>query len=303
MNKIPVIIDSDPGVDDAVALVMALNSDKLDVKMVCSTAGNVSIDYTTANTLFITKRFGGDVPVGKGLGHPVSRQFVDASDVHGAGGVGGFVIPNHDYKIDYEDGISAMYDELMKAEEPVTLITLGPLSNIAELLTKHPEAAEKIKVISAMIASYNGRGNVTEYAEFNAYCDPEALDIVVKSGVPMTFAPMHIGNETKLLQADILDKTAGTYFGEMMTDIFKDYHELAAGEEYLAMYDSNAVFSLISPEYYNFVPCTVTVNTDDKPGQTIMDEISESKYHYLTAKDSRELAGAMLKEVASHCGK
>ena len=134
VKRTPIIIDADPGVDDALALKMAFGSPQLDIRLVCSVAGNVSIRFTTANALFLTKKYGGDIPVARGSASPLSRQAVDASSVHGERGIGDYVIPEHDYKLDSEDGIEAMYAALLAAKDPVTLITLGPLTNIAALL-------------------------------------------------------------------------------------------------------------------------------------------------------------------------
>ncbi len=296
-KRIPLIIDTDPGVDDALALKMAFGSPKLDIRLLCSVAGNVSIRFTTANALFLTKKYGGDIPVARGSASPLSRQAVDASSVHGESGIGDYVIPAHSYALDSEDGISAMYAALKAAEEPVTLVTLGPLTNIAALLAGHSDALEKIGRIYAMIASVDGAGNITPYAEFNAYCDPEALDAVVKSGAEIVFAPMHLGRDAKLSQADILARGAGSEFGGMLAQIFRGYKDAAAGEGYVAMYDANAVAALLHPEMYDFIRCTAEVNVTDKPGQTFLRPDAAGRAFYLEIRDRAALAEAMLADL------
>lgn len=296
-KRIPLIIDTDPGVDDALALKMAFGSPKLDTRLLCSVAGNVSIRFTTANALFLTKKYGGDIPVARGSASPLSRQAVDASSVHGESGIGDYVIPAHSYKLDSEDGIAAMYNALLAAEEPVTLVTLGPLTNIAALLAAHPDVLEKIGRIYAMIASVDGAGNITPYAEFNAYCDPEALDAVVKSGAEIVFAPMHLGRDAKLSQADILARGAGSEFGGMLAQIFRGYKDDAAGEGYVAMYDANAVAALLHPEMYDFIRCTAEVNVTDKPGQTFLRSDPAGRAFYLEIRDRAALAEAMLADL------
>ncbi len=297
-KKIPLIIDTDPGVDDALALKMAFGSPRLDIRLVCSVAGNVSIRYTTANALFLTKKYGGDIPVVRGSASPLSREATDAASVHGASGIGDYVIPPHDYKLDPEDGIEAMYGVLKAAAEPVTMITLGPLTNIATLLARHPDAAKSFVRIYAMIASADGTGNITEYAEFNAYCDPEALDAVVRSGAEIVFAPMHLGRDAKLAQADILQRGKGSEFGDMLAQIFRGYLDAAAGEGYVAMYDANAVEALLHPELYEFIRCTAEVNVTDKPGQTFLRPDPKGRFCYLEIKDRAALADAMLKDLS-----
>ena len=297
MGRIPLIIDADPGVDDALALKIAFGSPKLDVRLVCSVAGNVGIGRTTANALFLTKRYGGDIPVVRGSGSPLSRQATDASSVHGASGIGDYVIPEHDYKLDSEDGVEAMYEALKGAGEPVTLLTLGPLTNIATLLARHPDAPKYVKRVYAMIASVDGTGNITEYAEFNAYCDPEALDAVIRSGMDVVFAPMHLGRDAKLAQKDILERGKGTEFGDMLDQIFRGYIDEAAGKGYVAMYDANAVEAIIHPELYDFVRCTAEVDTGDHPGRTFLRPDAAGRYSYIEIKDTDVLAKAMLADL------
>ena len=297
MGRIPLIIDADPGVDDALALKIAFGSPELDVRLVCSVAGNVGIGRTTANALFLTKRYGGDIPVVRGSGSPLSRQATDASSVHGASGIGDYVIPEHGYKLDSEDGVEAMYEALKGAGEPVTLLTLGPLTNIATLLAGHPDAPKYVKRVYAMIASVDGTGNITEYAEFNAYCDPEALDAVIRSGMDVVFAPMHLGRDAKLAQKDILERGKGTEFGDMLDQIFRGYIDEAAGKGYVAMYDANAVEAIIHPELYDFVRCTAEVDTGDHPGRTFLRPDAAGRYSYIEIKDTDVLAKAMLADL------
>ncbi len=297
MEKIPLIIDTDPGVDDALALKIAFESPLLDIRMVCSVAGNVSIDRTTANALFLTKRYGGDIPVARGSGSPLSRAATDASSVHGASGIGNYVIPEHGYKLDSEDGVESIYSALRTVGKPATLLTLGPMTNIATLLSRHPDAEGLIERIYAMIASVDGTGNITEYAEFNAYCDPEALDAVVRSGIDVVFAPMHLGRDAKLSQKDIIEHGRGSEFGGMLAKIFEGYRDDAAGEGYVAMYDANAVEAIIRPELYEFVRCTAEVDTGEFPGRTFLRPNENGRYHYIDIKDVDRLAEAMLEDM------
>ena len=297
MKKIPVIIDTDPGVDDALALKIAFGSEKLDIRLVCSVAGNVNIKFTTANALFLTKRYGGDIPVVQGCGAPLSREATDAASVHGANGIGNYTIPDHSYTLDEGDGVEKMNDCLTASNEKVTLITLGPLTNIATLLDRYPKAKEKIEKIYAMVASKDGVGNITPYAEFNAYCDPEALDAVIKSGIETVFAPMHLGRDTKLSEAKMLERGRGSEFGDMLSQIFDGYCDDAAGEGYVAMYDANAVEALINPQHYEFVRCNASVDTTERIGQTFLTPDENGSFFYLEAKEKDALEEAMLNDM------
>ena len=297
LKKTPIIIDTDPGVDDALALKMAFGSEALDIRLVCSVAGNVAIDRTTMNALFLTKKYGGDIPVARGSASPLSREATDASGVHGASGIGDYVIPEHDYRPEPGDGVEVMAAALAAAGEKVTLITLGPLTNIAALLARHPESLEKIERIYAMIASVDGTGNITPYAEFNAYCDPEALDAVVRSGAELIFAPMHLGREARLAQADILARGGDGEFASMLGQIFRGYRDDAAGEGYVAMYDANAVEALLHPECYDFIPCTPEVNLSERPGQTFLRRDNAGRARYLEIRDRAALEEQMLSDL------
>ena len=296
-QSIPLIIDADPGVDDALAMKIAFGSPRLDIRLVCSVAGNVGIGFTTANALYLTKKYGGDIPVVRGSASPLSRQAVDAASVHGAGGIGNYVIPPHGYALTPGDGIEAMYEALKAAGEPVTLATFGPMTNIATLLARHPDAAGCIGRIVAMIASVDGTGNITDYAEFNAYCDPEALAAVVASGVEIVFAPMHLGRAAKLAQADILARGRGSDFGGMLAQIFSGYKDDAAGAGYVAMYDANVMEAILHPELYDFVRCSAQVDTGARPGQTFLRPDPAGRYFYLELRDPDAAARSMLDDL------
>lgn len=294
-KRLPLIIDTDPGVDDTLALRIMFLSDKLDIRLVCSVAGNVSIDLTTVNTLYLTKKWGkAGIPVARGCASPLG---VDASYVHGAGGLGGYKLPPQSYKPDFEDAVEAMYKTLKRAKQPVYLVTLGPMTNAGMLLKKHPEIKNKIGRIYAMIASKDGTGNITPYAEFNAYCDPQALQTVVASGVETVFAPMHLGRESKLPMSELLSRAGKTDMAEMMEDMFAGYRDDAAGDGYVAMYDANAAEALLNPELYDFVRCGATVNVTDRPGQTFLKPDPDGKFFRIEIRDKEKLASAMYNDL------
>lgn len=300
MKKIPVIIDTDPGVDDVFALLIAFKNKKLDVKLVCSTAGNVNIENTTNNTLYITKKYSPNTLVAKGIGSPLQKEFVDASDVHGESGVGGFVIPKHNYKLDYDDVILAMKEVIEKSTEKVTIITLGPITNLASFIKACPNLLNKIECVYSMIASVDGSGNVTPYAEFNSYCDPEALDIVVKSGLNIVFVPKQVGEITMIEQKRFFEMGNKNETSKMIVEILSGFHEKAVDSNYAAIYDQNAVFALTNPKYYKFMNCDVTVNvSDEKRGQTFINIIKNKKSNLrcVFVKNPQKLSNAIFKEL------
>ena len=193
MKPTPLIIDTDPGIDDAVAIALALYAPELDVKLITTVAGNVGIEATTGNALKLLAYYGKDVPVAKGAAAPLIRQPEDASDIHGATGMEGFDFPEPKTELLLEkNAVEAMRDVLMAAEEPITIMPIGPLTNIALLLKVYPEVKPQIKEIVLMGGSVT-RGNKGVMAEFNIYVDPEAAKIVLDSGLKITMATLDAG--------------------------------------------------------------------------------------------------------------
>lgn len=181
MKQIPLIIDTDPGTDDAVAIALAVFNPRFDVRLITTVAGNVSIEATTTNALKLMAYYGKDVPVARGAAEPLIRQLDDASDIHGKTGMEGFDFPEPKTELLLDKhAVEAMRDEIMASAEPVTVMPIGPLTNIALLLKTFPEVKSRIERIVLMGGSVT-RGNKGVMAEFNIFVDPEAAKIVLTS--------------------------------------------------------------------------------------------------------------------------
>ncbi|WP_207955928.1 nucleoside hydrolase [Rubrobacter marinus] len=190
------ILDVDPGLDDAVAIMLACGAQELDVRAVTTVAGNVSLEKTTANALKVLSFLGrGDVPVGAGAEGPLRGPLVAAEDVHGADGLGGIPLPEPTFGPDGRGAVGLMADALREAAEPVTLVALAPLTNVAILLREHPELKARVARIVLMGGSM-GPGNVTPHAEFNVHADPEAAREVFESGLPITMVGLDATRES-----------------------------------------------------------------------------------------------------------
>ena len=195
---IPIILDTDPGIDDAAAISIALNHPEIDVKMISTVHGNVNIDKTTRNALQLKGFFNSEVPVHRGAAAPLINDPIDASHVHGETGMGGYELPEPDPSLlSSNSAIQAMKDTLLNADTPITIVPIGPLTNIALLFKTYPEVKTNVKEIVLMGGSA-GRGNVTPAAEFNIYCDPEAADIVFKTGLPITMVGLDVARGASL---------------------------------------------------------------------------------------------------------
>ncbi|WP_409180834.1 nucleoside hydrolase [Amycolatopsis sp. VS8301801F10] len=225
---VPVIIDCDPGHDDVFALWLAAGNPAIDLLGVTTVGGNGRLEHTTHNArVALTVAGVGGVPVAAGADRPLRRELTPAAWIHGENALGGPVLPDPTVPLDERSAVELISDLLEEAAEPVTLIPTGPLTNVATLLEQRPAVREKIKEIIWMGGS-TGRGNVRAYAEFNAWADPEAADLVVKAGLPFTMVGLNIshqaliteevlrsiaaiGNETSAFGVDLLRFFCGAY--------------------------------------------------------------------------------------------
>lgn len=272
MKKRPIIIDTDPGIDDAVAIAISLFSDELDVRLITTVAGNVSLDKVTYNTLRLLKFFGKEVPVAKGAAEPLLLPLLDASNVHGKSGMEGFDFDEpDDHLLLKENAVEAMRRVIMESNEPVTLVPIAPLTNIALLLKVYPEVKKNIREIVLMGGSA-GRGNKGVMSEFNVATDPEAAKIVFACGLPLVMAGLDVGWKALVMPEDSAKLPALGEVGRMAYCLFQKYRggSMKTG---LKMYDSCAIAYLLKPEMYEMAETYVDVelNGSMTAGCTLVD--------------------------------
>jgi inosine-uridine nucleoside N-ribohydrolase len=199
---IPVLIDCDPGQDDALALLLALASPELDVVGVSAVAGNQTLDKTTTNALRVLELAGRtDIPVAAGADGPLTVELVVAADAHGETGLDGVDLPPPSMEPVPERAVDFLAAKIVASETPVTLVALGPLTNVALLLDAHPEAADALERIVLMGGAIH-EGNQTPSAEFNIWIDPEAAARVFGSGLDVTMVGLDVTNRAVLSSAD-----------------------------------------------------------------------------------------------------
>ena len=198
-----IIIDTDPGQDDAVAILLALASPELDVLGIVASAGNVPLARTSHNALRVLELAGRrDVPVFAGCPRPLVRDLVTAEHVHGPTGLDGPSMPEPVATLREQHGVDFLVETLRR--EPagsVTICILGPMTNVAMALVKAPDIASRVAGIVAMGGAYFEVGNITPAAEFNIYVDPEAADIVLRSGIPVTLLPLDVTHQVLVTPA------------------------------------------------------------------------------------------------------
>jgi len=248
----PIIIDTDPGIDDAVALAIALYSEKLDVRLITTVAGNVGLDKVTFNAMRLLKFFNKNVPVALGADRPLIKDPIDASDIHGSTGMDGFEFeePSEELVLK-ENAVNAMYRVIMDSKEPMTIVPIGPLTNIALLLKMYPEVKNNIAEIVFMGGSAS-RGNAGVMSEFNIFADPEAAKIVFQSELPIVMVGLDVGLKALVYPEDSAQLKDMNKTGNMIYQLFQKYRggSMKTG---LKMYDSTAIAYLLQPEMFQVV--------------------------------------------------
>ncbi|CAJ1885012.1 MULTISPECIES: pyrimidine-specific ribonucleoside hydrolase RihA [Aeromonas] len=274
----PVILDCDPGHDDAIALILALASPELDVLAVTTSAGNQTPDKTLNNALRILTLLGrDDIPVAAGAPKPLARELIIADNVHGESGLDGPKLPDPAFAPQGMTGIELMVKCLRESAEPVTLVPTGPLTNIALLLAAHPELKPRIARI-VLMGGAAGAGNWTPAAEFNIYVDPEAADMVFKSGIPITMCGLDVTHEAQVMDEDIervraiTNPVAQCVAG--LLDFFMIYHrDPKWGFAGAPLHDPCTIAWLLAPELFHGVECRVDIETSGEHtvGMTVVD--------------------------------
>ncbi|WP_378951545.1 nucleoside hydrolase [Mesorhizobium sp. ANAO-SY3R2] len=199
-----VIIDTDPGIDDAVAILLALKSAEFDVKGITTVAGNIGIATTTRNAGRILALEGrNDVPVIAGATGPLSRKGFDTADIHGNDGLGGVAFPDPLAAPAGNDAVAWLRETLDTADAgSIAILALGPLTNIARLVQEHPDAAKRIGRVIAMGGAVYEPGNIGPRSEFNIAADPEAAEIVFDAGLEMTLIPLDVTRKVRATRDD-----------------------------------------------------------------------------------------------------
>jgi inosine-uridine nucleoside N-ribohydrolase len=248
---IPVLIDCDPGQDDAIALLLALASPELELIGVTTVAGNQTIEKTTRNALRVLELAGrSDVPVARGAERPLVGELVVAADAHGETGLDGPELPEPTAEPVEEHAVEFLAERLSSSERPVTVVPVGPLTNVALLLAGYPEVARKIERIVLMGGAI-AEGNMTASAEFNIWTDPEAAFRVFESGLDVTMVGLDVTNRGVLTAADA-DHLRGTGpVGEAvaaMLDFYLGYYGEAYEHGGAPIHDALALACVFRPD-------------------------------------------------------
>lgn len=293
-NKRKVIFDCDPGLDDALALLLAIASDDLEILAITTVAGNSTIENTTQNALDLLQFYGrSDIPVAKGNANPILGNFSMGAHVHGQRGIGNVALKPSTKKEHPLRAHDLIRQLLMESDEKITIIATGPFTNIGLAISLYPEIIDKIEMISMMGGSLNV-GNIGAVTEANAGNDPEATHIILSCGVPIAMFGLHLTYATQIMPEEMDEIEAiGGDFPKIIADFIRFHYQFYKNELNFKgdpSHDSCAVAYLIKPDIFTMEKVNVEMDLDGKysRGQTVVDlyHVTQRKPNVLFALKS-----------------
>jgi len=331
MKKIPLIMDCDPGLDDAIALLFALASpDQIDLLGITTVVGNVSIEQTQQNARRICELAGrSDMKVFRGCPRTFfakmspSDSNYSGADIHGETGLGGCALPSPTMPLQSQHAVSFIIETLLKASEKITLAPSGSLTNIACALIMEPRIKEKIEKI-VLMGGVIGLGNITPTAEYNFYCDPQAAYVVFTSGIPLVMMGLDVTRQTQTSEAWLHTIEAlGTPVSQAVVDMLSYYHRpdaiLEPGVSGGVLHDPNVIAYLLKPELYKGRPAYVEIDIsstimagrstvdwykklDLRPNAYVVNEVNVAGFFDLLTERLKRYSQGMKKvHACNHC--
>lgn len=284
-----VILDVDTGIDDALAIAYAVNSPELEVIGFTTCFGNSSIENTTRNTLVVLEQLGKTIPVYRGADKPLKRPLKEyPTHVHGEDGLGNKFEKAPVMQAESEDAVDYIISQVKKRPQEITIIAVGPLTNLALAVKKEPEIASLVKDVVIMGGAVFTAGNVTPYSEANIISDPDAADYVFSSGLPVTIVGLDVTMKTLLPNARLadwrsLDTDASHFFADMTSFYMQSYEKFHPGIGGCALHDPLAVGVVIDPNFLKKEKWSVRVVLEgEEYGRTVAHSEGEHKIQVCT---------------------
>ena len=278
MTKQPIILDTDPGVDDALAIMLALGSPELDIIGICTVSGNVPLSTGTRNAQGLLQLLDHpEIPIFAGADHPLKRDPVFATEVHGESGMGQAVLPEPSQEAK-RDAVDFLVQTLSDQPGEITIIAVGPLTNLALAEQRQPGTLQKARQVIIMGGAIAETGNSTPVAEFNFYADPHAAQIVVHSGASLLLVPLDATRQVKLSESDMKNKIAplktvpSQFVVNAVQNIIALYRQLGR-EPIVYLHDPLAVGAAIAPELLRAETLYIDIETSGNLtlGQVVTD--------------------------------
>ncbi len=295
-KKINCIIDTDPGVDDSVAVILSLYDKTMDIKLITTVSGNLELKKVTRNALHILEKFNRtDIPLACGAVKPMVRESKDAKFIHQNEGLGGYIPPETvKTKPIEKSAVEAMYETICKYKNDIVLFAFGPHTNIAYLIEQHPDVIDMINHIYCEGCAPYGLESEGErwknYISFNVSSDPEAFEIVINSGIPITIIPSRMGrdlanfNEEEVKYISEINDT-----GKFIAKMYSEYWEHGYKDRRIATNDTCACLIMLHPKIFKTKKCFFTVNTTDAPGKTLVEFNRHGNINYAYKVNRKKL--------------
>ena len=290
-----IIIDTDPGQDDAAAIMLALGSPELEILGITTVAGNVPLSRTSTNARIILEFCARtEVKVFAGADKPIARPLITAEHVHGKTGLDGPELHEPQMPLQERHAVDFIIETLRREPEgTVTLCTLGPLTNIATALEKAPDIAGRVRELVMMGGGFFEGGNITPAAEFNIYVDPEAANIVLQSGIPVVMMPLDVTHKVLTLKSRVaklreIGSRPAVALVEML-DFFERFDVEKYGSDGGPLHDPTVIAYLLKPELFAGRDCNVEIETASPltVGMTVVDwwQVTGRKHNACVMKD------------------
>ena len=265
---LPVILDTDPGVDDAVAILMALACREFNVIGLTTTAGNVPLARATRNALAILEHVGRpDIPICKGAARPIRGRYAYARQVHSASGLTRR-LPDPNLAPSQTPAVSFLAQSLLDNPGEITVIALGPLTNLARLLRRRPAALRAANRVVVMGGAVNVPGNVSAHAEFNFYSDPTAARLVIESGIPLTLIDLGACRQVYLSRDQVPPTSTANPMGKLASEMLNGWFRKDSTRQLFHLYDPLTILAVTHPHVVRLQPVAMTVvdsNTTEDP--------------------------------------
>lgn len=310
MKKIPVWIDCDTGIDDALALLVANRLENLEIVGLSTVSGNVHLSKTTANTLKICRLMGADYPVHPGADRPILRPYQDAGEFHGADGLGGALLPEPEREAETLPMWDALYRAAKRYPQELCVVTTGPMTNLAIALGKYPELVSLLRLHAFMGGATKG-GNCTPCAEYNIYADPEAAELVCRSGLKLVMCPLDVTHQA-YLTGEFLEELA-SHATPVTEFVYRSSQRglarnTADGLGGIAEHDVCPLLYLAMPELFEGEEAGVYVETQGELtlGKTVTDLYSDKQFERHNAQvllrlDHPKFETAIRTALLSYC--
>lgn len=274
IKKINCIIDCDPGVDDVAAISLSLYDEVMDIKLITTVNGNLDINTVTRNALHVLEKFKRtDIPVAKGAEKPMGKSMPNASFIHQKNGMGGYTPPEKVSTQPIEkSAVEAMYEVIKKHPKDISIIMLGPHTNVGTLIKEHPDVVDMINHIYCEGCSAYGNKmekKWADYISFNASFDAIAMKIVMESGIPVTIVPSRMGRDlANFNEKEVFEIRELNHVGKFLFEMYNQYWEHNYKDRRIATNDTCAVLCLREPSLFKTKKAKINVNTTDMYGRT-----------------------------------